>query len=60
MQYAVMIEERFARYLPLQWITHSVETDANAAYQTRNNLLPSYPSARVVEYHSREWEGLVR
>ena len=60
MEYAVMILEQYARYLTPQWITHSVETDANKAYQTHLELFGQHYCSRVVIYHSREWEGLVR
>jgi hypothetical protein len=59
MKYAVMIKERYERYLTPVWITHSVETDANLAYWILSGLSAQGYAAQVVIYHSQEWERLV-
>ena len=58
--YAVMIKTRYARYLPEVWITDTTETDANKAYQRGREINPLGIGWTVVEYHSQEWERLVR
>lgn len=65
-QYAVMIKSQYNRYnSPLVWITHLVCDTVDEArreqtlYEASQLLLPGYGTT-VVEYHSREWENLVR
>ena len=60
MQFAVMIHETYSRYQPKLWITHTVEDDANKAYQKSLELKAGGYESKVVEYHSRDWENLVR
>jgi hypothetical protein len=65
MQYALMIHSQYSRYLPEVWITHTVHDSLLDArreqtlYEASQQLLPGHGTT-VVEYHSREWERLVR
>lgn len=60
-----MIKARYQRYLPEVWITHTVHDSLDEArkeqtlYEASQRLLPGHGTT-VVEYHSREWENLVR
>lgn len=64
MQYAVMVKVRYTRWGPLVWVTHLVCNSLLEArreqtmYEASQGLLPGHGTT-VVEYHSREWEGLV-